>query len=152
MSAAACIFVIWCRNSATARILGSVSACALLAACAVNPFTEAKVDPRSPVAGEVAKAARGNADYPSFQEIPPAPTDVRPLALYGREAAALDQARADLERETAPGTWALTGTDTFAAEARRAAGPEFQAPAPANTEAYARELRQRATPPPPPQR
>lgn len=140
------------RSFTAARILGALGAAALVSGCMGNPFQDAQVDPRSPVAAEVAKAARANADYPSFAEIPAVPTDVRPLAMWGRDARAAQQARAELERATAPETWSLSNTEGFAATARRQAGPEIQPASPANTDAYANELRRRATPPPPPKR
>ncbi|WP_374470459.1 hypothetical protein [Phenylobacterium sp.] len=123
---------------------------ALLSGCVGDVFSDAKVDPASPVAGEVAKLTRADGDYPSFREIPAPPKDVRPKRLYGQAADEIEQSRAALERDTAPSSWTLQNTDTFAAGARRAAGPD-DAPAPARgTEAFAEELRQRATPPPPP--
>jgi hypothetical protein len=139
------------RQSATAAAI--LGAGGLMAACVGNPLAEAQVNPASPVAAEVAKAAHANPDFPSFNEIPPVPNDVRPLRLYGQEANDLKLAAAELERATAPGTWALTGdTEAFAARARTEVGPDLPAANPADTEAYANELRKRATPPPPPKR
>ena len=54
-----------------------------------------------------------------------------------------------------PNTWTLQGgetTNAFASQGRTAAGPELAPTDPAVTEAFARELRKRATPPPPPKR
>jgi hypothetical protein len=135
------------------RLLAAAGAAALLSGCIGNPFGEAKVDPASPVAAEVAKAAHLNADYPSFNEIPKAPKDVRPARQFGVAAQTLDQAGAALDRATAPETWTLTGdTESFAGRARGDAGPELAPANPADTEAYVKELRKRATPPPPPKR
>ena len=136
-----------------AQFLGWASVFAILSGCAVNPFTDAKVDPASPVAGEVAKMAKtGGHDYPSFNEIPAVPNDVRPIRQYGVQAAKMEQARDDLVRATAPGTWTLQNTEAFASTARKAAGPEIAPAERTDTEAFANELRQRATPPPPPVR
>ncbi len=111
-----------------------------------------QVDPSSPVAAEVSKLAQTSNDYPSFSEIPTIPADVRPLRAFGVAANEVEQARRKLERETAPDTWTLTGTGDFAAAARRTAGPAIAAPERRDTEAFALEQQQRATPPPSPQR
>lgn len=133
-------------------VVGGVAG--LICGCVSNPFEDAQVDPRSPVAAEVAKAARANTDFPSFSEIPATPTDVRPTRMFGQAARDIELARAQLERETAPGTWTLRegDTETFAARARREVGPELPPVDQRGTDAYAAELRRRATPPPPPKR
>lgn len=133
-----------------AMIAGSVSACALLGGCILG--SDARMDTRSPIAAEAPQLAKTNRDFPDFNEIPPVPNDVRPRAMYGQQAQALVQQREDLEAATAPNTWTLTGTEGFAETGRRDAGPERGPIENTNTEAFARELRQRATPPPPPQR
>jgi hypothetical protein len=130
------------------KLLGAAGGCLLLGACVGNPFEDAKVDPRSPIAGEVAKTVRPDAPYPSFAAIPAVPKDVRPRRQYGQAATQIDTAAAQLERATAPGTWTLERTDSFTAAAQAAAGPQLDAPQPADTEAYAAALRKRATPPP----
>lgn len=122
---------------------------ALMSGCVANPFTDAPVDPASPIAAEVARVAKTNRDYPSFRDIPAVPNDLRPVGLYGREAEAVKLAGAQLIRDTAPETWTLQGSEAFASEARRDAGPEFAPPSAQDSDAFARELRERATPPPP---
>ena len=140
-----------CARQAALLIAGA-SASALLSGCVGNPFQDAKVDPQSPVAAEVAKLAHTDRAYPTFAGIPPAPQDLRPPAQYGREAKAVVQARTDLEQKTAPETWSLGGTEDFATQARAEAGHEA-APTPSGeAAAFANEQRKRATPPPPPPR
>lgn len=135
-----------------AGLIAGASACALLAGCVGNPFQDAKVDPQSRVAAEVAKVAHTNRAYPTFAEIPPIPKDVRAPGQYGRQAQAIEQARSDLEQKTAPETWSLSGTEGFAAQARQEAGNEA-APTPSGEAgAFADSQRKRATPPPPPPR
>lgn len=135
---------------ASARKLTAVLAgCAALSACVGNPFKDAKIDPASPVAGDVARLTRQKAKLPTFASIPQPPTDIRPLAQYGRDANGVLAAGAAVERATAPGTWTLQGTDAFASQARRDAGPQLEAPKPGDADAFAKELRERATPPPP---
>lgn len=131
-------------------LLGCVGAAALLAGCA-NPFAEAEVDPNSPVAADVARMAHENSAYPTFAQIPPVPTDQRPAAAWGKSAAQLEVARAKVERETAANTWTLSGTERFVARARAEAGPDISTDTTTpSTEAFAKELRERATPPPSP--
>jgi hypothetical protein len=121
----------------------------LLCGCIGNPFKDAAVDSTSPVAADVARLTRGDATFPGFADIPSAPKDVRPLANFGRDAQSMLNAGAALERDTAPDTWTLKGTDAFVEKAMRDAGPQIEPPKPGDAEAFARELRERATPPPP---
>jgi len=131
------------------KLLGSAAACALLSACVGNPFEDAKVDPRSPIAAEVPKLVKADAPYPTFAAVPPKPTDVPPPRQIGVAVRAVDQAAAQLEKATADNTWTLQNTDTFATEARTAAGPDLGAPQTADTKALVAAQRKRATPPPP---
>jgi len=131
------------------RLIAACGVGALLSGCIGNPLVDAKVDPASPVAADVARLTRTNRDYPSFSDIPKSPQDLRPVAAYGREADAIKLAGDKLVRETGPETWTLQNTEAFAARARRDSGPDIQPPQPGEAEAFARELRERATPPPP---
>ena len=121
----------------------------LLAGCVGNPFKDAKIDPASPVAADVARMTRAAGKFPTFASIPNPPKDIRPLAQYGRDAHAILAEGAALEQATAPSTWTLQGTEAFAEKGRRDAGPQIDPPKPGDAEAFARELRERATPPPP---
>jgi len=143
------IFMNAAKSAKGARILGGLLGVALLSGCVGDPIASAKIDPNSPVAGDVAKLTSGDKDYPSFTEIPPAPTDVRPVRMYGERAAALEAARDQLDQATAPNTWTLGATSAFAARARSDAGPDYSAPSATDTEAFATAVRKRATPPPP---
>ena len=127
---------------------GLAVACAgaLLAGCASSDTT---IDPTSPVAGEVAKLSRQPGKFPSFASIPNPPKDVRPAPQYGVAAKRLTAAGEALIAATEPVTWTLSGTDAFAEAARRDAGPALEPAKPGDAEAFARELRDRATPPPP---
>jgi hypothetical protein len=135
------------------RLLACVCGAALLAGCSsFNPFATAGVDPASPVAADVERMAHADKSFPTFADIPKAPADQRPVGQWGGEADQLELAGAKLTRETAPGTWTLDGTEVFAARSRGQAGPalEGDASSTAATEAFARQIRERATPPPPP--
>lgn len=135
------------------RIAG-LAACLGLGACAVeNPLRVGAIDASSPIAAEASRLAHETKAFPTFAQIPPVPTDVRPVRAWGPAAKQVELAAAQLMRDTAPSTWTLSDTDTFAADARRRAGPVPAAESTtAATEAYAKELRKRATPPPPPKR
>ena len=135
----------------TAKLAGPAVLCLGLSACIANPFVDAQVDPRSPIAKEVATAVKPDAPTPTFASIPPRPKDVRPVRQFGVAARQVDKAAAELAAQTADDKFTLQNTDTFAAEAQRAAGPEAapsQAQQSAETEAFAAALRKRATPPP----
>ena len=141
-------------NGRPARRAAGLLACAgvagLLTACVGAPLTRARIDPASPIAPEAAKVLAAKRPYPTFSQIPPAPKDVRPARAYAAAAADTQAAADKLERETAPGTWTLTGTDRFAGAAQRQAGAEPDPASGEDTEDFARKLRERATPPPPP--
>jgi hypothetical protein len=136
-----------------ARLAGSAALCLALGGClSSNPFTDAQVDPRSPIAKEVATTVKPDAPYPTFAAIPDRPKDVRPVRQFGVAAQQVDKAAADLMAQTSDDKFTLNDTDTFTAQAQAAAGPEAapsQAQQAAETEAFAAALRKRATPPPP---
>lgn len=117
--------------------------------CAGVPFTDAKIDPASPVAADVARMTRQGGRLPTFASIPPVPNDVRPVAQYGRDARSVLAQGDALIAATEPSTWTLQGTEAFAERGRADAGPQIEPPKPGDAEAFARELRERATPPPP---
>ncbi|WP_296599738.1 hypothetical protein [Phenylobacterium sp.] len=121
----------------------------MLTGCVGNPFKDAKIDPTSAVAGDVARITRQAGKFPTFASIPKKPTDIRPLAQYGQDARSVLAQGDALTEATAPGTWTLQGTDAFAEKARQDAGPQLEPPKPGDADAFARELRERATPPPP---
>jgi hypothetical protein len=90
--------------------------------------------------------------YPTFAAIPEAPADIRPAGAW-RDSIAGVQASGDrLTAETAPSTFSLSATEQFAETTRRrldAGGPPPDAAASrAEADAFARSIRQRATPPP----
>jgi hypothetical protein len=146
------LFVKSRQGARAARLLAYVAGCAVLGGCVSDPFDRAKVDPRSPIAAEVAKVTSAPAVMPKFSDIPPVPTDLRPKAAYGTAAAQMETARAEVTAASAPETWTLKETDRYAASAQQAAGPEIAPADTSATEAFAAAQRKRATPPPPPKR
>ncbi|THD62957.1 hypothetical protein [Phenylobacterium sp.] len=137
---------------AAAKLLASLCVCGLAGACITAPFHDAKVDPRSPIAAEVARTVRPDAPFPTFVNFPKKPTDVRPHRQYGYAAAQVELDAAAIVAGTADSTWTLSDTEAFAMQARADAGPELPPPDPADTAAFAKDQRARATPPPPPKR
>lgn len=128
--------------------LAVIGAGVMLAGC-VSPFGSGAVDPASPVAADVQRLSRTDRPYPKFSDIPAVPKDIRPLAMYGQQAAELASLRDRLIAETAPETWALSGTEAFADQAKRDAPDIPVTERTEDTEAFARQLQERATPPPP---
>ncbi|MBX3485549.1 hypothetical protein [Phenylobacterium sp.] len=138
------------RTTPRVRVLALTAGAGLmLGGCIGNPFVDAKVDPGSPIAPEVARVTRQDARLPTFASIPKAPADLRPAPQYGQSARQVLAAGEALIAATEPSTWTLQGTDEFAEKGRRDAGPQLEPPKPGDAEAFARELRERATPPPP---
>lgn len=121
----------------------------MLAGCVGNPFVDAKVDPNSAVAADVTRLTRQPAKFPTFASIPAPPTDLRAPAAYGQDAQAVLAAGDALIRATEPSTWTLGDTEAFAETARRDAGPALAPAATGSADAFARQQRERATPPPP---
>jgi hypothetical protein len=153
MNAPLRLFVNLSLKAPAPRWLACVCGAALLAGCGTsNPFATAGVDPASPVAADVEKMAHADKTFPTFADIPNIPTDQRPLRQWGGDADQLELAGAKLVRETAPNTWTLNDTQAFATRGRSQAGPALQGDtsSTAATEAFARQIRERATPPPPP--
>lgn len=141
-------------NGETRKImrLGLIVGLAAGASACANPFKTAPVDPSSPVAAAVASAAKVKGPRRKLSEIPTIPTDI-PSADQIRSAVAQQQAAGDaLTRATAPSTWELKDSESYAAKARRdVTPPAFDAPTDAdraNTEAFARAARGRASAPP----
>jgi hypothetical protein len=152
MNVRSSLFVNVRRTRWAAQLLAGVGAYAALCGCMGNPFKDARVDPRSPIAREVATVVRHDAAYPTFASIPPVPKDIRPHKQYGQAAAAIEKTRSELVLATADNTWTLSNTEIFAGEVRAAAGPDLAPPPPSDTDSFAKDQRKRATPPPPTQR
>ncbi len=142
----------------TFRLTLLVGAAGGLTACAdlpkLEPGAGAQIDPASPAAAQVAEAINHPGPWPTFAGIPEVPDDVRNSAAW--RAAVEDQEAEGVytSRNGAEDTWSLTATAAFEADARAQANPlGLYAPTDAEmaeSEAYARALRKRATPPPPP--
>ena len=140
------------RSLRAGAALGCLVLAAGLSGCAASVFTPAKLDSTSAAADQITALTSASKTYPTFADIPPPPADVRPDRAWGKAAAEVEADGQALAAATAPGTWTLSGTDTFASRAQAAAGPGVEGSTTAATEAFAKQARQRATPPPPPKK
>jgi hypothetical protein len=135
------------RFGASLSVLATV-----LSACASSPFTPPPVDATSPVAAAAEAAAKEPGKVPSLAGIPAVPTDIPKPGEYKAQVQAEQAAAAQLRRDTAPDTFGLSDTEGFAARAQRAGRvPPSEIPTVADraeTEAFAKAARGRATPPP----
>jgi hypothetical protein len=131
----------------------------LLCACASLPnldqsFATPAIDQKSPAAAAVADILKAPGDYPTFASIPEPPTDLKSAEQYKADVTGQQQTADALIAATAPSTWTLSETDAFAAQAMAEAKVEtVTAPTDAevaSSEAYARALRAKASPPPRP--
>jgi hypothetical protein len=136
--------------------LALAAGCATSACAGVSKLdfgSRATVDPSSPLAAEVQAASRAKEAYPRFADVPPAPTDVRPASAWSRNIYDTLQLRRQQSALAALYPQTLFGTDAWAkatrAEAVAPPTPREAAAVEAPTEAYAKSLRERATPPPP---
>jgi hypothetical protein len=143
--------------------LASLSLCGCNTLAKNNYFLPGGVDQHSAVAAQVSAAQHQPGPMPQFTDIPPAPTDVRPLSAWRQTVGetVADKRATDAEIREHP--FLLEGTEEFAASARARIPPEDAAPptdATAGAEAFAASVRPAAAPshhharaksPPPPQ-
>ena len=131
----------------------ALAVAAALAGCASNP-SRAAVDKTSPAAPAIAELPRTLGPYPRWSQFPRGPQPTPPPSEIASSVADLRGAQANLLSSASQLQWTLSGTTTFAEEARAQINPEYAAPAPADesaqAEAYAKSLREKATPPPAP--
>ncbi len=131
----------------------------LLCACAGLPTVDEKlavppIDQKSPAAAAVADILGAPGEYPTFAGIPETPTDLKTADQYKADVIGQEETAAALAAAVAPSTWTLSETDAFAAQAMADAKVgTVSAPTDAemaSSEAYARALRAKASPPPRP--
>lgn len=140
-------------------VLLTGAASLLLCACAGLPTVDETlavppIDQKSPAAAAVADILNTPGDYPTFASIPEVPTDLKTAEQYRSDVEGEQSTAAALVAATAPSTWTLSETDAFAAQAMAEAKVGVvTAPTDAevaDSEAYARALRAKASPPPRP--
>ncbi|HYF23717.1 MAG TPA: hypothetical protein VD929_10010 [Caulobacteraceae bacterium] len=130
-----------------------VSAAALSGCVSVDPFTDTQTDPTSPVAQRVDEVAASNREYPKWSQFPAVPQNVPTLAEFSSRVEGLEAAQTDLTTSASRLEWTLANTEGWAAQARTQIDPALARPVDPNqaaeTEAFARALRELAVPPPP---
>lgn len=121
-----------------------------MTACATNPTSESS----SPLTPRIDQIVAEKRDYPRLEDFPAAPVNV-PDAAYVRSAVGqLEQSQSALDTQVASIDWALTESpEQYVAQVReRLASDQVTIPTadtPAEIEAFADSLRQRAKAPPP---
>ena len=118
-----------------------------------NYFLPGGIDQQSAVAAQVKAAEQAPGPYPKFSQIPPVPTDVRPLSAWRATVEGALAEKHEVDAATAAYPYGLHDTEGFA-EATRARIPPDQATpstdAAEASDAYAASVRARATRPSPP--
>lgn len=136
-----------------ARFAAVLAAGAVLAGCASTDVFRPKTDPNSPAARRIAELERQHRGYPRWSRFPAAPKNVPTAADIAARVDETQAAQADLLASAARIDWTLSGTEAFAAETRAAIDPRLAQPAApdatAETAAFARAMKDLATPPPP---
>ena len=135
---------------------GAAIAVASLCACATESdiAQRSQIQPNSAVSQAIAESRTQPGPYPTFATFPKKPTDMRAAATWEQGRASLNAEAAQLAAvASAPSE--IPDPDAYAKRVRATAGLDaIPVPGPttgAELDAYARELRERATPPPPPQ-
>ncbi|HYG27550.1 MAG TPA: hypothetical protein VD906_11645 [Caulobacteraceae bacterium] len=142
------------RRTGRALLLcaAAMSLCACMGLPEVEPYGEEPVDANSAAAASIAEQAARESEWPTFAGIPQLPADVRPPQAWSAAVAGTEADRAGLLAAVAPSTWSLSGTEAFAERIRSSLdlrpGDVPSASQRAETEAWARQMRARATPPP----
>ena len=129
---------------------------ALLAGCASESDMAArsKIPPNSPLAQAIASVKTEPQPAPSFRNIPMNPPQMRPAGAWEQSANALQGQSRELAGIAAvpvelpdPDAWGKRTAAAVGLDSLTPPGPNNAA----ELDAFARELRERATPPPPPQ-
>jgi hypothetical protein len=116
--------------------------------------TNTAVDPKSAAAKEIARIESEPSSYPRFQDIPAVPADVRPSAAWKASVLSLQSAGAAIVSASGPDSFSLNNTEAFAADVRRQLDSKASTPPTAaevaESAAFVKAARARATPPPRP--
>lgn len=123
-----------------------------LGGCLAHDPFDAPIDQGSAAAERVDAATARSRPYPKWSEFPSAPTNVPQPSQFAARVQDVEAAEAELVRAAAGIEWTLSGTEEWAAAARALVDPDLSAPVSAqeaaDSEAFARALRERANPPP----
>jgi hypothetical protein len=129
-----------------------VAACGL-SACISAPklaFAPPPIDPTSPIAKDIQAASDADLPYPRWADVPPGPpTDIRPATAWTRNIYDTLRLRREQEALAVLYPQTLFNADAFANTAKAQAVPPTPEQSAAQSEAKAKALRERATPPSP---
>ena len=131
------------------RLLGLGAALCLLAGPA-RVMAQAACAAPPPLPPDLVAEAKQPHPFPTFCSIPPIPTDIRSAQGFKAAVQDVQLAKAELASQVAEDRWSLTGTEDFAAGARSTAAPPPPMSSEADTEAFLKAMKKRATPPPRP--
>ena len=139
-------------NKSACLALALLAGSAGLGGClAHDPFAPT-TDPQSAAAQRVNEASARDRPYPRWSEFPAAPQGVPTEGEFAMRVVATEKAKAILEAQARDLVWTLDNTEGWATQARGFVDPALAQPAPpdarAQTEAWAAEMRAKATPPP----
>ncbi|HLY79970.1 MAG TPA: hypothetical protein VKQ70_11380 [Caulobacteraceae bacterium] len=103
----------------------------------------------SPALSAIAEGEKP-ATRPTFADVPPAPSDIRPFVAWRSAIGDIRQVGAQTAAEANAGPWTLSDTQGWADQAKAEANPPppMTTPAQGDTDAFVREMLRRATPPP----
>ncbi len=109
------------------------------------------IDPASPVAADVARAEKIEGPVPSFATVPPKPTDVRSADAYRSQVVDVVGDRRSLARWEAANPPGVNDTERYAEAQRRTLAGQTPVAAAhgAESDSFARRLREAAEAPPP---
>ena len=116
--------------------------------------TDTSIEAKTPAAAEISRIAAEPGKWPTFQDIPAVPSDVRTPNQWRQSILSLKGAGAVVVRNSGPETFTLNNSAGFAAGVK--AGLDARAAAPptaaeiAESAAFVKAARARATPPPRP--
>ena len=105
------------------------------------------VDRDAAIAEQATAASQMSGPYPDFCAIPAEPTDLRPATAWGDAVRGLSQDGVGTVSEAQAAFSENSSTAGFVDEAMREATPPPALTAPSSTEAFANDLRRRATAP-----
>ncbi|MFN4286968.1 MAG: hypothetical protein ACK4E3_00535 [Brevundimonas sp.] len=139
--------------SGPSGLAGALGLSLCVSACASPlPFNQ-PVDPASPAAARIEALVAENRTYPRWADFPAAPTGLPAPYEIATEVVRLEATQDALAEAVSRIQWTLNDPEGFAESTRSRIDPSRTRPisgmSRAEYEAWARALRQRATPPPP---
>jgi hypothetical protein len=134
--------------------LGAAGVCAFAGAASAQPCQASGGDSAGTAArsieAEAERVATRPGPYPSFCDIPQTPTDIRPAEAWRVAVAETEGAGGAVQADAQVVRSEPIDTDRWAGEALQEATPPPAITTPSSTEDFARQMRDRATPPPRP--